>query len=342
MDFEQRVIIRFLSKEGVDANRIHTRLSAQFRDEAYSLRSVQRWCQYVRQGRELMDDEPRAGRPPIDFLDIQILSNLEKYPFHSAYSLAEILKVSHATILKHLHDALGMKHFHLRWIPHQLTEQLRAERVKKCRDLLPLLERMEASNFHNIVTGDESWFNLELQQSAKWSTSREDVPQRVRQHIGTKKFMLTVIWGVDGFHVVDLMTSQRSFDSQYFVDNIMVPLVEKVYPEGWNPHAPRLHLHLDNCRVHFSKVTEQFVSQNHISRVAQPAYSPDLAPSDFWLFGHLKTSLAGRMFDEPGELLDGIRSFLEEVRPSELQIVFSHWVERVRWVLGNNGDYYHE
>jgi hypothetical protein len=117
MDFEQRVIIRFLFKEGVDANDIHMRLLAQFGDEADSLRSVQRWCQYVRQGRELIHDEHRSGRPPVDFLDIQILSNLEKYPFHSAYSLAEILKVSHATILKHLHEALGMKHFHLRWIP---------------------------------------------------------------------------------------------------------------------------------------------------------------------------------------------------------------------------------
>jgi hypothetical protein len=44
--------------------------------------------------------------------------------------------------------------------------------------------------------------------------------------------MLTVIWGVDGFHVVDLMTPQRSFDSQDFVDNIMVPLVEKVFQRG--------------------------------------------------------------------------------------------------------------
>jgi hypothetical protein len=140
-----------------------------------------------------MHDEPRSGRPRVDFLDIQILSNLEKYPFHSAYSLAEIRKVSHAMILKHLHDALGMKRFHLRWIPHQLTGQLRAERIKKCHGLLPLLERMEASNFRNSVMGDESWFTLELQQSAKWSTSREDVPQRVRQLMGTRKFMLTVI-----------------------------------------------------------------------------------------------------------------------------------------------------
>jgi hypothetical protein len=115
MDFEQRVIIRFLFKEGVDAHDIRTRLLVQFGDEAYSLQSVQRWCQYVRQGRELMHHEPQSRRPPVDLFDSQILLNLKKYPFHSAYSLAEILKMSHTMILKHLHDALGMKHFHLRW-----------------------------------------------------------------------------------------------------------------------------------------------------------------------------------------------------------------------------------
>jgi transposase len=148
--------------------------------------------------------------------------------------------------------------------------------------------------------------------------------------------------GVGGFDVIDLMTSQRSFDSQYSVANIMVPLVEKVFPKGRNPHARRRHLHLDNCRVRFSKVTEQFIAQNHISRVLQPAYSSDLAPSDFWLFGHLKKSLAGRMFDDPEELLDGVTSFFEEVQRSELHIVFSPWVERVTCVLKTHRDDYHE
>jgi hypothetical protein len=114
MDFAQRVIIRFLFKKGVKTNQIHMRLLAQSGDESYSLRTVRRWCQYVRRGRELIHDGFRSGRPPVGFLDIQILSNLEKYPFHSAYSLAEILQVSHATILKHLHEAFSMKHFHLR------------------------------------------------------------------------------------------------------------------------------------------------------------------------------------------------------------------------------------
>jgi transposase len=126
------------------------------------------------------------------------------------------------------------------------------------------------------------------------------------------------------------------------MDDIMVKLVEKVFPKGRNPDARRLHLHLDNCQVHFSRVTEQFIAQNHISRVPQPEYSPNLALSAFCLFGHLKNSLAYRMFDDSEELLDGVTSLLEEVQRSELHIVFSHWVERVRWVLETNGDYYHE
>jgi hypothetical protein len=156
------------------------------------VRSVQYWCQYIQQGRELLDDEPQTGRPPIDFLDIQTLSSLEKQPFQSADSLAEILDVSHKMILNQLRNSLGIKLVHLRWIPDQLTEQLCASRIQKCQELLPLPEKMEANKFRNILTGDERRFMFEYQHAVKWSLSREDVSERVRQQIGIK-IMLTVI-----------------------------------------------------------------------------------------------------------------------------------------------------
>jgi hypothetical protein len=115
----------------------------------------------------LLDDELQSGRPPIDFLDIQILSSLKKRPFHSAYSLAEILDVSHTTILNYLRDSLGMQLFHLRWTPNQLTEHLRANGLQKCQELLPLLEGMEADKFRNILTGDKSWFMFEYEHAVK-------------------------------------------------------------------------------------------------------------------------------------------------------------------------------
>jgi hypothetical protein len=48
------------------------------------------------------------------------------------------------------------------------------------------------------------------------------------------------------------------------------------------------------------------------------------------------------MFDDPEALLDSITSFLEDVQPSELRVVFSHGIETARWVLENNGDHHHE
>jgi hypothetical protein len=153
--------------------------------------------------------------------------------------------------------------------------------------------------------------------------------------------MLTVVWGGDGFHVVDLMTLQRSFNSEDFMNHVLASMVTKVFPRGRIPQTPRLQHHLDNCRVDFSKATEQFITENHSGRVPHPPCGPDLAPLDLWLFGNVNTSLVGQTFDEPEQLLEGITEFLHEIQPPDLVAVFSHWVERVRWVLENNGDYYH-
>jgi hypothetical protein len=134
MELEQRIVIPFLDRGHGEPWDGHARLSTQFGNTASSLRSVQRWCQHIRQGRKLPDDGPRSGRLPIDFLDSNSIIP-RKQPFHSAYSLAEILDVSHTTMLSHLHDSLGMKLFHLRWIPNQLMEQLRASSNQKCQEL---------------------------------------------------------------------------------------------------------------------------------------------------------------------------------------------------------------
>jgi hypothetical protein len=97
---------------------------------------------------------------------------------------------------------------------------------------------------------------------------------------------------------------------------------------------------LDICRVHFSKVAEQFLEANDILRILYPPYSPDLAPPDFWLFGCIKTALSGAKFDEPDQLLNAITELLNTISVEELRAVFDEWVERVRWVTENEGVYY--
>jgi histone-lysine N-methyltransferase SETMAR len=204
--------------------------------------------------------------------------------------------------------------FYLHWIPHELTTNLRQIRVETCRELLPTLIAHEKNKFQRFVTGDENWFTLEFHHSTKWSLSRDDVPQKVKQQIRTPKFMLTLVWGIDGFHVVGLMTEQHSYNTQSFLSYILEPLLFTVFPDGRKPHSHRLSLHFDNCRVHRSKAPQNFFAENSMMRISHPLYSPDLAPSDFWIFGHMKAALARAKFPGPEDLLIGIQEFLSEFR----------------------------
>jgi hypothetical protein len=91
MEEDQKVISRFLCKEHVSPEDIHAGVEAQFEDAAYSERSVRQRCQYVRQGREDLNDTVRSGGRPIDFLDIRIVTLQDEQPFDSAYSIAQAL-----------------------------------------------------------------------------------------------------------------------------------------------------------------------------------------------------------------------------------------------------------
>jgi hypothetical protein len=64
VSFIYRVIFWFLLKETVNADDIQRRFQALFIDDTYGIRSVRCWCQFIRQRREDLHDDPRSGHPP--------------------------------------------------------------------------------------------------------------------------------------------------------------------------------------------------------------------------------------------------------------------------------------
>ena len=49
-------------------------------------------------------------------------------------------------------------------------------------------------------------------------------------------------------------------------------------------------------KAHKAKVTVTFIKKQNIQVLTHPPYSPNLAPSDFWLFRFIKEKLAGQIF----------------------------------------------
>jgi hypothetical protein len=109
----------------------------------------------VRRSLEDLRDEHRSGRPPLDHIDTQILHILSKYPFESARSIAQTLSTSHSVVLYHLHEVLGFKNFHLRWVPHFLIDDLRLKRKQVAREMIPYLEAAFLDEWQHFVTENE-------------------------------------------------------------------------------------------------------------------------------------------------------------------------------------------
>jgi histone-lysine N-methyltransferase SETMAR len=74
-------------------------------------------------------------------------------------------------------------------------------------------------------------------------------------------------------------------------------------------------------------------------RAPQPPFSPDLTPSDFYLFGELKTTLMVSVFENEQELLDGIMAVLDGITRDELESVFEKWMARLDVCIHRGGDY---
>jgi histone-lysine N-methyltransferase SETMAR len=72
-------------------------------------------------------------------------------------------------------------------------------------------------------------------------------------------------------------------------------------------------LHHDNARPHTAQATQKRIQELQGELPEHQAYSPDLAPSDFQLFGLLKKNhLGGKRFDNDKEAEIVVRKWLRQ------------------------------
>jgi hypothetical protein len=69
------------------------------------------------------------------------------------------------------------------------------------------------------------------------------------------------------------------------------------------------------------------LDRHKIERGPHPAYSPDISPCDFWLFGFLKEKLKEPERSTSDEIIETITAIWNYATFEELQSVFSEWIQ---------------
>ena len=101
----------------------------------------------------------------------------------------------------------------------------------------------------------------------------------------------------------------------------------------------KVYFQHDNARPHVARQVKQLLTTFGWMVLPHPPYSPDLAPSDYWLFGDPTRALEGRAFNNRGMIEAALKQYFFS-RPDGFYKDGIHKLpERWRHVVDNDGAY---
>ena len=124
------------------------------------------------------------------------------------------------------------------------------------------------------------------------------------------KVMCTVFWDCHGPILVDYLPPRQTINSMHYA-NLLHKLRDAVKEKrrGKLRSVPLL-LH-DNAPVHTARVAKEALTACGFEELPHPPYSPDPAPSDFYLFPKMKSELKRRHFGDDDDVKEAVDEYLE-------------------------------
>ncbi|PNF29610.1 hypothetical protein B7P43_G01634 [Cryptotermes secundus] len=228
---EQHSVIRFLCSEGMKPIEIYRRVKFQYGDACLSQQQVYEWSRKFANGVTSVEDAPRLGQAhrvvtPENTAAVEAIVRENRRV--TLNEIAASLNISHGSARHIVHDMLQFHKVSARWVPRQLTPELKDRRIDACEELPWRFEREGVDFLARIVTGDETW----------------------------------------------------------------------------------VHFHQLETKPHTAHTTVVTINDLHFECVPHLAYSPDLAPNDFPMFGPLKEAMGGKMFLSDEEVCHVVHEWL--------------------------------
>lgn len=172
-------------------------------------------------------------------------------------------------------------------------------RMQAASSLLRRFENEGDAFLKSIVTTDEMWvhhFIPESQQSSReWRHTGSPRLKKARRTRSAGKVMATFFWDWQGVIHVDFLTEAKTVSVAYYSQLLATEIKKKIRfkrkrGEKWVAFLQ------DNARPHTAKTTMETIVKLKWDLLPHLPYSPDLVPSDFYLFGRLKSDLEGMRF----------------------------------------------
>ena len=113
--------------------------------------------------------------------------------------------------------------------------------------------------------------------------------------------MATVFWDEKGLLLLEFMPQKTTITGQTYA-NTITALREAIKEKRRGKLSAGVPLLHDNAPVHMSAKSHAAVRQCGFQQLNHPPYSPELAPSEYFLFRVMKKFLRGKGFSSDEEV----------------------------------------
>ena len=120
-------------------------------------------------------------------------------------------------------------------------------------------------------------------ESMQWKCPGSPQPKKFRTQPSADKVMATVFWDSKGIILTDYKPAGTSITEEYYA-NVIEQLMVAIKENRRGKLAAGVLLLHDNAPMHKSKVAQAAIRACKFEHLNHPPYSPDLAPSDYYLF----------------------------------------------------------
>ena len=140
---EQRVATKFCFKAGLSATETLVLAQKAYGKEAVNRSNVFSWYSLFREGRDLIEDDERGGRPKSTRTEVNtaavadLVKNGRRF---ASRMIAEPSNIPKTVVLRIRKEDLGKRKLCVRFVPHSLTPEQREDRVTSCQDIIAMAD----------------------------------------------------------------------------------------------------------------------------------------------------------------------------------------------------------
>jgi len=120
--------------------------------------------------------------------------------------------------------------------------------------------------------------------------------------------MATVFWDAKGIIMIDYLEKGHTITALYYA-SLLDRLAAEIRDKRPALKRKAVLFLQDNAPAHKAALTMAKLHELGFQLVDHPPYSPDLAPSDFFLFPELKKTLSGQKFATNAEVITAVNDY---------------------------------